>query len=225
MEYVLRKSEDKNLSNLHGVIFVHIAKAAGTSVWKNLGMTKFTRGIFTVLQLKDIIPNDKFNSYCKFTVVRNPWDRMVSLYEYIKKEKHDEYIYNNNNYEFKDWLMNPHVKGLRDESILFQPNFYRDYFQQLGMEWYKIHKHWLPQLNMISDENDNICVDIILKFESLDSDWEEFSKHIGRELSPLKKHNTTKKKDYKEYYDSETIDYVSKLYHKDIASFNYKFEE
>ena len=78
---------------------------------------------------------------------------------------------------------------------------------------------------MISDENDQICVDVILKFESLDSDWKEFSKHIGKELSPLNKHNKTKKKDYREYYDSETIDYVSKLYHKDIMSFNYKFEE
>jgi len=225
MEYVLKKYEDKNLSNLHEVIFVHIAKAAGTSVWKNLGMTQFTRGIFTIKQLEDIIPPEKFKSYCKFTVVRNPWDRMVSLFEYRKKEKHDEYLYSNNNYEFKDWLMNPHVKGLKDESMLFYPNFYKDYFPQMGMDWYKIHKHWLPQLNMISNESDEICVDAILKFESLENDWLQFSKHIGKKLKPLKKHNTTKKKDYREYYDSETIDYVSKLYHKDIMAFSYKFGE
>jgi len=223
MEYVLKKYEDKNLSNMHEVIFVHIAKAAGTSVWKNLGMTQFTRGIFTIEQLADIIPAEKFKSYCKFTVVRNPWDRMVSLYEYRKKEKHDEYIYSNNDYEFKDWLMNPHVKGLRDESILFHPNFYKEYFPKLGMDWYRIHKHWLPQLNMISNMDDEICVDLVLKFESLEADWMKLSKHIGKELDPLKKHNTTKKKDYRDYYDSETIDYVSKLYHKDIAAFNYKF--
>ena len=221
--YQLRVRQDKNLSNIHKLIFIHVAKAAGTSIWKNLGMTKDDRGIFTILQLKDMIDTDKFNSYKKFTVVRNPWDRVVSLYEYRKKEGHEKYIYGNNDYTFKEWLMNPRVKGLRDEQALFNPDFYKNNFEHLGMDWYRIHKHWLPQLNMISSKDDEILVDIILEFENLDNDWDELSKFIGKELKPLERHNVTKKKNYRNYYDEETKDYVSKLYWKDIEALEYEY--
>jgi hypothetical protein len=223
MSYQLRVKTDKNISDTHGLIFVHIAKAAGTSVWKNLGMTKDDRGIFTILQLKDMIDNTKFNSYKKFTVVRNPWDRMVSLYEYRKKEGHEKYIYGDQDYSFKEWLMNPRVKGVHSEEIFFQKDFYENYFERLGMNWYRIHKHWLPQLNMISSKHDKILVDSILYFENLDSDWKELSKFIGTPLNPLGKHNTTKKKNYRDYYDEETKDYVSKLYWKDIEVLEYEY--
>jgi len=221
--YQLRVRENKNLSNINELIFIHVAKAAGTSIWKNLGMTKDDRGIFTILQLKDMIDTDKFNSYKKFTVVRNPWDRIVSLYEYRKKEGHEKYIYGNNDYTFKEWLMNPNVKGLENEQILFTPDFYKNHFEKLGMDWYRIHKHWLPQLNMISSKDDEILVDIILEFENLENDWNELSMFIGKKLKPLEKHNITKKKNYRDYYDEETKDYISKLYVKDIEAFNYEY--
>jgi hypothetical protein len=221
--YQLRVRENKNLSNINELIFIHVAKAAGTSIWKNLGMTKDDRGIFTILQLKDMIDTDKFNSYKKFTVVRNPWDRIVSLYEYRKKEGHEKYIYGDNDYTFKEWLMNPNIKGLENEQILFTPDFYKNHFEKLGMDWYRIHKHWLPQLNMISSKDDEILVDIILEFENLENDWNELSMFIGKKLKPLEKHNITKKKNYRDYYDEETKDYISKLYVKDIEAFNYEY--
>lgn len=224
MSYQLRaRKEDKNLSDEHKLIFVHVAKAAGTSIWKNLGMTKDDRGIFTILQLEEMIDEHKFISYKKFTVVRNPWDRMVSLYEYRKKEGHETYIYGSDDYTFKEWLMNPVVKGLRDEKILFDTDFYKTHFEYLGMEWYRIHKHWLPQLNMISSKDDEILVDIVLEFENLENDWNELSKLAGKELTPLARHNVTKKKNYRDYYDEETKDYVSKLYIKDIEAFDYEY--
>jgi hypothetical protein len=119
--------------------------------------------------------------------------------------------------------MNPNIKGLENEQILFTPDFYKNHFEKLGMDWYRIHKHWLPQLNMISSKDDEILVDIILEFENLENDWNELSMFIGKKLKPLEKHNITKKKNYRDYYDEETKDYISKLYVKDIEAFNYEY--
>ena len=215
--------ENPNMSEEYKVILVHIAKCAGNSLYRNLGLKQKERGIFTILQLKEMIPAEKFNSYTKITAVRNPWDRMVSLYQFRKQEGHDKWIYGDKDYGFKEWLLNPSVKGLRDDSILMDPNFYKNHLPVLGIQWFGHNKHWLPQLNMISDTEDNILVDIILKTETLSEDWQKFAKHIKRDLEPIKRLNTTEHKKYTEYYDDETIEYVSKLFYKDISAFNYSF--
>lgn len=55
------------------------------------------------LDIKKYIGNEKFNSYFKFCVIRNPYDKMVSYYFFLKhKKKHNlnfkEYNYKKYNY-------------------------------------------------------------------------------------------------------------------------------
>ena len=82
------------ISHKHKFIFVHIPKNAGSSINHELkGMCE----IFSEMKSKDIPlaygkhANDKhmrkllkneYGDYYKFCVVRNPWDRMVSIYWY-----------------------------------------------------------------------------------------------------------------------------------------------
>ena len=71
----------------HKAIFIHIPKNAGTSI-----ETYFANESFRIQPSKhaDIYEikrkfKNSYNSYRKFTIVRNPYDKMVSWYFYLKR--------------------------------------------------------------------------------------------------------------------------------------------
>ena len=87
-----------NISDKYKLIFFHYPKSAGKSVVKALDIKTSDKtnleadrrqtiglGIDYRFWNKTIYP-DKWNNYKKFTVIRNPWDRIVSLYNFRKKE-------------------------------------------------------------------------------------------------------------------------------------------
>ena len=65
------------------LIFVHIPKNAGTSICRYFNYLATYHE--TIYDFKETFP-DKYNSYKKFAIVRNPYDRMVSWYFHLKKE-------------------------------------------------------------------------------------------------------------------------------------------
>ncbi|MCK4947010.1 MAG: sulfotransferase family 2 domain-containing protein [Candidatus Aureabacteria bacterium] len=88
-------------------IFIHIPKSAGTSINAALGIGREgIQSLFGKISeeekakyglthtywhhcpislIKPFIPEGTFNKYFKFTFLRNPWDRLVSLYLYYKR--------------------------------------------------------------------------------------------------------------------------------------------
>ena len=72
-------------------IFVHIPKNAGTSIesvfltpeYRENYPTNIIERHATIHKVKEIFP-DKYDSYIKFAVIRNPYERMVSWYHYVK---------------------------------------------------------------------------------------------------------------------------------------------
>jgi len=129
-----------NISDKYKLIFFHLPKCAGKSVVNALGVTNSDKtnleaglrqttglGIDYWYWNQKIYP-EKWNTYRKFTIVRNPWDRMVSLYHY-RKEQNDLYnlfptAFGTNQaggdklgpdgkeWGFKRWLLSSFVKGL-----------------------------------------------------------------------------------------------------------------
>lgn len=161
---------------------------------------------------------DKFNALFKFTIVRNPWDRLVS-----------EYLYKKHSFCFKDFIF----KYFPEKDV-------DDYKQHNGL-----YRHVMPQHQFIYGKENKCLVDYVGKFETLQQDFSIISQKIfgkplvlphknktqqqsvlSRSLNKLKKSmtGTQNKKHYSSFYDDETQEWVAKFYAKDIELFGYHFE-
>ena len=67
------------------IIFVHAPRTSGTSIEKSVlngGMVPDHQKHLRASFFKSAL-GDEWNKYFKFTIVRNPWDRVVSLYHQV----------------------------------------------------------------------------------------------------------------------------------------------
>ena len=142
----------------------------------------------------------------KFTIVRNPWDKMVSQYLY-----HPNQGFCSENFEqyLEIWL--PYIKRTYVD-IEAPPDLILAHRGEL---------HFLPQFEFIKDD----AVDFIGRFENLKEDWAEICKRLGLS-EPLElphKRQYYGRDHYSEYYTKKTRQMVAETYARDIEILDYKF--
>lgn len=184
-------------------IFIHIPKTAGTSVLASLAGQNFCRDHVRFSEFKRVDPL-RFESYFKFCFVRNPYDRLVSCYEYLKAggNKRDD-LY------FKELLAN------------YYPSF--DSFVLHYLDQHKIHEHILfqPQYIFIFNCRGECEVDFVGRYESISSDFSIVCEKLRVTLE-LPSENASLREPYKSYYSNESVrKKVYNLYLKDFVTFNY----
>ena len=138
----------------------------------------------------------------KFTFVRNPYDRTVSAFFFLKQiwqsKKHRKELIIKNDETFEDFIIN-----------------------KFSVQGTGINLHFLPQHRFVTINN-IMFIDFIGKFENLTNDWKYVASKIN--ANPNLPHiNKSNHKNYKDYYTEETKQIVAKIYEKDIKLFNYKF--
>lgn len=224
------------ISTFDNCLFIHIPKVAGQSIEsifvQRAGLSWQQRGEMLLrpndnpelgpprlahltaqeyLSLKYTKEAD-FNQMHTFAFVRNPWERLVSEYQYRKYS-----------FSFKDFLFKYFPKPDDD-----------DYDNAKDA-----YRHIMPQYQFICDQHGEVMVDFVGKFESLESDFSEVSKIItGQPLElPHKNQTSTKgikkminslnlntsKSHYSTFYDNESREFVAEMYEKDIVLFGYEF--
>lgn len=181
-------------------LFIHIPKNAGTSVLKALGIQFRHHSDCAVFEASDPA---LFRNCYKFCFVRNPYDRLVSVYTYLQgggAGKVDK--------EFAEL-----VKSYPD----FE-SFVLNYLNE-----YNIHEHVLlkPQYLFIYGFNGDLKVDYIGRFENLEGDFGVVAEKIGVKKR-LTKYNASKRKNYAEYYTDALYSKVSRLYKRDFELFGYE---
>jgi hypothetical protein len=209
------------ISKKNKVIFFHLPKNAGTSIsnlllknesyyfsWVTLSKIlrrfskkdnfffdnfqkkiHFFRSHETVKSIQNKISSKIFDNYFKFAIVRNPYSRFVSRYNYTKL------VTKNKNIKFSEFVK----------------------------EYVELEMITDKQYKFLLNNNGDIGVNKILKFENISKDINEIANRISVNPNKLYKMNVSTHDNYKEYYDTETKNIVENFCKEDLNFFNYKF--
>jgi len=184
-----------------GFVFVHINKTGGSSVRKALGIEGYQHA--RASDILDAVGRDRWLRLTTFSTIRNPWDRLVSLYH---------------------WRIKTNQTGLAESPIPF------DAWLDLCLRDHDPHyvKNPLmlaPQTYWLKNEAGILLVERLLRFEHLASDFASLCLKVG--LPPLKLPHLKKtdRKHYSRYFSERDMELVERVYEEDIDSFGYRFEE
>lgn len=184
-------------------IFIHIPKTAGTAL-ASCFMDTITRDHFPQYVYQQA-NRELFNNYFKFSFVRNPWDRAVSMYTYLATKKPegtvDTYFHQ---------LFTKHIKDF---------NSFISYLEHNGIDQFTLFQ---SQSFYLLDYKNEIAVDYVGKVENMEKDY-EFIKNKLSLTSSITRKNASIRKPYQSYYTPELKNRVGDLYRKDIDIFNYDF--
>ncbi len=219
------------ISDKYKCIFVHIPKTAGTSIEKKLGHFKYLkRGVQDhrpISQIKPVTLKDisqaiiscdtilvkrhikkiikdlnsnfykKYSNYYKFSFVRNPWSRVFSWYNNVMRDEKHIIRYNvKNNCTFKEFL-----------------------------QYHMDQKQLKTQLYWLRDNDGNVPIDYIGRFENLDTDFAHIAGIIGLKDYNLPKLLVSTTSHYTNYYDDEMIEIIFNRYVEEIEYFQFKYGE
>ncbi|HWT15359.1 MAG TPA: sulfotransferase family 2 domain-containing protein [Patescibacteria group bacterium] len=80
-----------------------------------------------------------------------------------------------------------------------------------------------PQHETISHRDGTLAVDVVLRFETLQSDFDALCDRIGMPRQPLQHLNRTARADYRKYFDPDSLQRFNAHFAIDIARFGYTF--
>ncbi len=160
-------------------------------------------------QLQAILGEEEFARCFRFTVVRNPWERMVSRYNFthVRSEPSDEEKLDRgttrtfHDLEFEPWLDRIAYRALRGKG----PR---------------------SQLSKLIGPNGEVLVDHIGRLTDLQGTVDLLCSRLGVEPEPVRQVNPgTRSKPYADYYDDRTRDIVADIHRVDIEHFGFTFTE
>jgi Sulfotransferase family len=209
------------ISHQWSCIFIHIPKTAGSSIedviWPNqqrrvpgqlwMGFidsyrNKYQTGglqhLFAV-HVRQEVGEEIFRRCYKFSFVRNPWDKVISQFSYMKGRP-----------DLQDYV------GMRQDAPL------AEYLERIAR---RKHVQWEEQVRFLLDETGELLVDFVGRFETLMADAHMVFDRLGLVGVDLPHTNRSERGPYQLYYDDECRQRVAEMYRADIERFGYSYEE
>lgn len=200
---------------MKNALFIHNPKTAGSHTIKALGLqdlslpnrrkhfnqtghVTFGHQDYVRLIKKGIVSKEFDSSAWKFCFCRNPYDRAVSHYFYVRKSHPDILP--------SDITFEEYIKSL---GTFETPG--RLYGRVAGRYFFR------PQIESIR----GVELDFIGRFETFKEDLKWVSDILQVKLKRYKKIRATRHLPYREYYTKETANIVKKFYREDFKYFGY----
>ncbi len=212
------------VSRRRSYVFVHIPKTGGTSLASALeqratkddiliGDTPKARNRHrrqkglqargrlwkhsTLADIDGLVPPEVLQRMFTFTLVRNPWDRFVSYYHWLRDQKFDH----------------PAVslaKVSSFEEFLLKPATLRS-----------IQAH--PARRYMTRADGHEQCRAFIRLEKFEEDAEPLFAHLGFRLTLPHLNGSEREVDHRQYYSTRTRNAVADACAEDIARFDYRF--
>lgn len=161
----------------------------------------------SALQIKYILGEEIFTQCFKFSIVRNPWARLVTRYffTHVDNEPSDE------------------VKARKGTTRRFHDLDFDTWIRRYA-DNRKNRQN--SQLRKLVDRDGNLLVDYVGRLENFQESFDHICDRIGIPRSQIPHVNgTCKKGHYSQYYTPETRALVEQACSEDIAYFEFEFEQ
>lgn len=146
-------------------------------------------------EIQALMPESLFDECYSFGFVRNPWDRLVSGYNYAKQTRR-----------------HPEHHLVRDMASI------SDYIS------FRERNHPTTQSALLFDQKEKQLVTKIGRFETLEKDFQEICADLQITAKLCKRNASDRGPDWREYYTERDYNRVAALYSRDIEYFGYANE-
>lgn len=232
------------VSHKYKALFFHIPKTAGTSIeqmleidFRNPEKRDNLYSANPINAYQHFLPKDVrntlnnyigadatdniFNTYTKFTVIRNPYERTISSFHYLSRKDivgHLNDVTWDSNLKDRSSLMNGFSKFLEYSYDKVRKHENDDSFDIAPL----IH-HFRPQRHWFNSENN--IYDNVMHFECLQDEIKELGFRLGcKKGFP---HAQVTKRDlniaWKDYYDKNNLLLFEKVYGPDLNVLGYQY--
>lgn len=153
----------------------------------------------TLADISGLVSDEEIAGFFTFTLVRNPWDRAVSYYHWLRAQSFvHPAVGLAKAHDFAGFLAHPQTQA----SLAAWP--YGAYLRdRTGVE----------------------RASLFARLENPAEDLAPFEAHLGFRLTPLPRTNESgRQRDWRPYYDAATAELLGQLCADDIARFGYRFD-
>jgi hypothetical protein len=185
------------------------------------------QGFYDHMLPKDIkkkVNKKIWDSYFKFTIVRNPWDLAVSRYWWDKTRGFAK-VFNKrdivaNAFKPKKYIFATRLLFKLLKNRHFKVDYFENFVKNFKKEWTNIDHYF--------DNKEEPIADFYIRYENLEGDFKKVCNKLKIPWSklPLTKDRIRRdKRHYSYYYNDQTRELIRQKFAKIIKYFDYKFEK